>query len=778
MPEKGTLKTTRIKQGRVAMTGIISISARRLAEYVHRSGSIDARIGSSTALLEGTKIHQAVQKNYADTDEKEVYLERKIEVDGNLFQLEGRCDGLLSKEDQLIIDEIKSTSRSLQDIDEPSPVHLAQAAVYAWIVCETKGLERIDIQMTYVQTITKEERRFIQVCTAESLRRQIEDMIRLYAPFAMLMKNLLAKRNESIQSLTFPHAEFRQGQRKFAGAVYQTINEKGKLFAQAPTGIGKTISALFPSVKSLGEEKANHLIYSTAKTITRTAAEEAFSRMADHGLQMSSVTLTAKDKICFQEKTICQKEYCEFADGHYDRINAAIMDILENEQQMTRPVIEQYARKHRVCPFEYSMDLSYLTDAMIGDYNYVFDPRVARKRLAGEQKRSTVLLVDEAHNLVDRAREMYSATIQKAPFLALSKSDADPLLKKAAKKVNRACLDIKKSCGENPYVMLEEIPPEWKDSLLPFYEQAEEQVKNGAADETIIDLYFAAQRMLHVIESMDERFYVLVEKRSSDVIVKVICMDPSLFIKETTKSYRASVFFSATLAPVQYVRKMLGGESTDYGVAIPSPFNKEQIDVRVYPISTKYRDREYTIKEIVHAIKQGIEDAQGNFIVFFPSYRYMQSAVEEFQLQVEPGRYELLIQSINMSEEEREAFLQSFKKEKRNIVAFAVMGGVFSEGVDLPGNQLSGVAVIGVGLPQLNPERDQMKKYFQRQGQNGYHYAYVYPGINKVLQAGGRLIRTETDHGILLLIDDRFQTSLYQQLLPEEWRGNKSIQNP
>ncbi|PPA69772.1 helicase C-terminal domain-containing protein [Jeotgalibacillus proteolyticus] len=760
------------------MSDAIKISARRLAEYVHRSGSIDAGIGSAAAMLEGTKIHQAIQQTYTEQDHKELHLAKELEAEGAVFQLEGRCDGLLLRDNRFIIDEIKSTARLLEEIEEPSAVHVAQAAVYAWIVCEDKELEEIDIQVTYVQTITKEEKRFLKNWTIDSLRAKVREMVRCYAPFAKLMKELRLKRNESIQSLAFPYEEFRTGQRRFAGAVYQTISEKGKLFAQAPTGIGKTISTLFPAIKSIGEGNANQAVYSTAKTITRKTAEEAFSLMQEKGLKMSAVTLTAKDKICFQEKTICQKEYCEFADGHFDRINEAVLDIMRNELSMTRTVIEQYAFKHRVCPFEFSMDLSYITDVMIGDYNYVFDPRVARKRLAGEQKRSTVLLVDEAHNLVDRAREMYSASIQKSTFLALSKSaSATPALKKAAKGVNRACLDLKKQCGEERYRIFDDAPDEWKLALLTFYEAAEERVHSGETDQEVIDLYFAAQRMLHVMESMDERFYFLVEKKGSDVGVKIVCMDPSLFIKETTKTYRAGVFFSATLAPISYVRQMLGGAPEDYGIAIPSPFKKEQIDVRTYSISTKYRDRERTLDSILNAIEQGVKDAKGNFIAFFPSYSYMEAAVDRFSEQMDLSGYDLMVQSKIMTEEEREAFLLSFK-EKQNIIAFAVMGGIFSEGVDLPGDQLAGAAIVGVGLPQLNPERDQMKKYFQEQGKNGYHFAYVYPGINKVLQAGGRLIRTEEDQGILLLIDDRFQSRLYQELLPEEWRINENTQTP
>ncbi|WP_106388531.1 helicase C-terminal domain-containing protein [Jeotgalibacillus soli] len=753
------------------MTEVIKISARRLAEYVYRAGSIDARIGSQTAMTEGVRIHQEIQRKYEVQNQKEVPLSREMEVDGYVFLLEGRCDGILSVDGQVIIDEIKSTSQLLDEVTDPSKVHVAQAVVYAWIVTEDRSLDQINVQITYVQSSTKEIKRFVETYDRAALQKEVEEMIQHYAPFALLLERHQHKRNESIKQLNFPFDHFRQGQRNLAGAVYKTINKKSTLFVQAPTGIGKTISTIFPTVKSMGERAASHLIYSTAKTITRTAAEQALNLMNETGLHLSSVTMTAKDKICFKEQTICQKSYCEYADGHFDRINGAVLDILSNETMMTRGVIETYAKKHRVCPFEYSMDLSYIADAMIGDYNYVFDPRVARKRIMGEQKHSTVLLVDEAHNLVDRAREMYSAVLWKSPFLVLSKG-AHLTLVQAAKRVNKAFLACKKMCENDEYVILKEMPQEIIEALNDFYSEAERVIAQGReeTDETLINLYFSTQQMLKVAELMDEQFYCLIEKRNQDVMLKIVCMDPSAFVKSTTKSYKASIFFSATLSPLPYVRRLLGGEADDYVLTIPSPFHREQLDVKTYPISTKYRDRERTLDTILYTLEKEIKEQAGNFLVFFPSFYYMDRAMDRWK-QIMPGDgMKMMVQKQLMTEEEREEYITSFSEAAENrVIGFAVMGGMFSEGVDLPGKRLTGVAIVGVGLPQLSVEREQMKKYFQEQGVNGYNYAYVFPGINKVLQAGGRLIRSETDHGTLLLIDDRFTSPLYRQLLPPEW---------
>ncbi|MFB1081965.1 helicase C-terminal domain-containing protein [Jeotgalibacillus sp. JSM ZJ347] len=745
----------------------VTLSARRLAEYVHRSGSIDAAIGSVNAMMEGTRIHQAIQKTYGEEDEKEKFLSRALDLDGKTFILEGRCDGFLKRESGYVVDEIKSTSRQLEDIESPAEVHKAQAFVYAWILTEELNLTEIRVQVTYVQSSTREEMRFIETHTAAFLKEKVIEMVKIYEPFALLMQSLRKDRQDSIETFSFPFESFRPGQRELAGSVYKTINEKAKLFAQAPTGIGKTISTLFPAVKAAGEEKINQIVYTTAKTTTRIAAEEAFGLMHSRGLKMSAVSMTAKDKICFKEKTICQKEYCEFADGHFERINGAMMDILEHETLMTRTVIEQYAMKHRVCPFEFSMDLSYVTDAMIGDYNYIFDPRVSRKRMAGEQKSRSVLLVDEAHNLPDRASSMYSASLTKAPFLQLSRNDQYPALKQAAKRVNKTFLEMKKELQDS-FAIVDSLPEEWLEAVQAFFTEAERLVQSGVRDEQVIDQYFAVRQLTAAAEQVDERFYIYIQKMRNDVLVKIVCMDPSAFIQGSAKGYRASIFFSATMQPVSYIRTMLGGEQEDFQLDLPSPFSKDQIEVKTVAVSTKYKDREATIRRITDELRNAIEHHSGNFMIFFPSYAYMKMAYEFFEEEGIEG-VELIMQSFGMDETERDLFLASFKNGRR-VAAFAVLGGVFSEGVDLPGEQLTGVAIVGVGLPQINPERDQLKKYFQEKGLNGYQYAYVFPGMNKVLQAGGRLIRTEKDSGILLLIDDRYLTVQYRTLLPDEWK--------
>lgn len=754
------------------MTKVIKIAARTLVEFVFRSGSIESGFRSATPLHNGTKIHQKIQKTYRETDQKEVYLVTEISIDGLTLQIDGRCDGLLMDEDgEITIDEIKSTSHSLERItEETHPVHWAQAIVYAYIYAKDHHLDKMNIQLTYVQVRTEEQKNFQRSMTYKELESFVMDLVERYASYARLRIKLREKRDESASALTFPFKQYREGQRKLAGAVYKTIQEKKTLFVKASTGIGKTISTIFPAVKAIGERHLERIFYLTAKTITRTSAEEAFRLLQAKGLELTVVTITAKEKICFQEKVKCDKAECPFADGYYDRINGAISDILEHESLLTRPVIERYAQKHMVCPFEYSLDLAYAADVVICDYNYIFDPRVSLQRLFEEQKKKTVLLIDEAHNLVDRAREMYSATVEKAHFLELYRlyKGEKREIAQSAKAVNDHLLKKKK---EN-----ELLEKELDDQLVRLvdifaFHAEEELTKDGEASELLLDTYFKAQAFCRAAKLYDEKFTSYLTVDGSNVELKLFCLDPSSQLEKMGKGFRSKVFFSATLTPAGYYMNLLGGREDDYVLSIPSPFNREHAEVIIQPLSTRYRDRERTLQPMVRFIIDLVKKKTGNFLVFFPSYQYMRIVYEQFIEKAPDER--TIVQAVGMTEEEREAFLEAFQKnndQTDRLIGFAVLGGIFSEGIDLKGERLQGVIIVGVGLPQIGLERDIIKDYFQKIGRNGYDYAYVYPGMNKVLQAGGRLIRTESDRGVIALIDDRFLQPKYKAMLPYEWQ--------
>ncbi|MFJ5762116.1 helicase C-terminal domain-containing protein [Neobacillus sp. NPDC093182] len=754
------------------MTNTIQIAVRTLVEHVYSSGSIDSRFRAQSTMLDGTRIHQKIQHTYQESDQKEVYLRADLSFKDLVFTIDGRCDGLLFRDGVVIIDEIKSTSQPLEHLGEEGlPVHWAQAKMYAYIYAKDHQLQEIFVQLTYVQ-VESDEKRYLKKCfTFEDLEVFAHEVVENYYPYAKLLYDHREARNESSKQLVFPFESYRAGQRKLAGGVYKTISEEKSLFVKAPTGIGKTISTFFPAVKAMGEGHLNRIFYLTAKTITRTTAEEAAERMRSCGLCMKSVTITAKDKVCFKDETKCQKDYCEFADGYYDRINEAILDIVSNETSMNREVIEKYARKHTICPFEFSIDLAYVADAVICDYNYIFDPRVSLKRLFEDQKKSTLLLVDEAHNLVDRGREMFSASLNKDSFLQLKKEfkTVNKVIYDCASKINAWFISMKNNHGEQSEFTLEQVDEELVELLTQFNEGAELYLQKENA-QNLLDLYFQVNAFLKIVELLDDHFVTYGEKNKNDVTLKLFCIDPSKLLQKMGKNYRSKVFFSATLSPISYYQDVLGGHVDDYTLSIPSPFKEEQTDIFIKPLSTRYRDRERTKEPIASMIHSLVQNRPGNYLVFFPSYQYLLAVYEQFVTEF-PGIHTLL-QGSGMSEQEREAFLAEFQpNQTETLVGFAVLGGVFSEGVDLKGDRLNGVVVIGVGLPQLCYERNLIKDHFNQKEKSGYDYAYVFPGMNKVLQAGGRLIRSEEDHGTIVLVDDRFLQRHYQELLPLEWRS-------
>ncbi|RWZ58833.1 ATP-dependent DNA helicase [Halobacillus fulvus] len=756
------------------MSETITVSVRELMSYVFRSGSIDNRFRTNTTLTEGTAIHQEVQNTYGEHDEKEVALDHTFpEMGGVRLHLQGRCDGLLRVDDELVIDEIKSTSGDLEMITEESHlVYWAQAKGYAYIYCLQNDRPFMDVQLTYVQKQTKEKKRFKQRFTFAELEVFIEDCIEKYLSFARIVLHIREQKLESIPDLTFPFASYRQGQRKLAGSVYRTIKEKKDLFAQAPTGIGKTISTLFPAIKAMELDQFERIFYLTAKTVTRTTAEEALSLMEEHGLKARSVTLTAKDKICFQEETICQPDYCEYADGYYDKLNGALVDILQNETQLTRSVIESYARKHKICPFEFSLDLTNVSDIVIGDYNYIYDPRVSLKRLLPEDKKETALLVDESHNLVERAREMYSSSIHMNDFLIVKEEweKEEETLAQAAYAIYK---DLERMKPTQQETLISEIPGELEEGLERFLNQAERQLRGEPVDEQsdhLLDVYFSTQNFLKILQLVDEHYRLIGAREGDDFYVKLYCVDPSHVLSEVTKSFRTSVFFSATLSPFGYYKEMLGGKKEDYILKLPSPYDDSQIDLVIAPLSTRYKSREQTAERLAELLYQQIIEHSGNHLFFFPSYHYMDMVYHHFRIYED---VQTAVQEHGMDEARKDDFLAQFVPGG-NLVGFAVLGGVFSEGVDLRGDRLNGVAVTGIGLAPRSFEKELIKEYFQSKGRSGYDYAYVYPGMNKVLQAGGRLIRSEEDKGVIQLIDDRFLSPKYLQLLPEDW-GNYRI---
>jgi len=759
----------------------IKIAVRNLVEFIFRSGNIDTGFFSNSRAVEGTKIHKKLQSSSLEDYDAEVILKYSIDYENFILTVEGRADGIVKNSEKIIVDEIKSTSAPISIIDENfNPLHWAQAKCYAYIYAKQQSISEIYVRLTYYQIDTDEIIKLEKKYTIEELSLFFNDLIDSYYVWAQMSYDWLILRDISIKSMEFPYDSYRKGQRKLAVAAYKTIVNSKNLFAQAPTGIGKTISTMFPTIKALGEGHTSKIFYLTAKTITRGVAQDALSLMRSKGLKIKSVTITAKDKVCFNESKSCTPEGCQHACGHFDRVNAAIMDILTNEDSLTREVIEMYARKHTVCPFEYTLDLTIWADIIICDYNYVFDPRVYLKRFFLEKQGDYVFLIDEAHNLVDRAREMYSAQLNKQKFYQLAKALKGQKLKilKNLNKINRHFITLKNECNEKGYIIKKDWDKDFYYLLRNFITHSEEYLlthKGEAQYDNVLELYFECISYNRIYELYDEKFITYVEKTYDDVTLKLFCLDPSYLLSEALKRGKAGIFFSATLLPMSYHKTILGGSNEDYTIYLSSPFDIEKRCLMIAnKISTKFRHREASYEEITKYINSVIESKSGNYLVFFPSYLYMNSVYETFS-SLNP-EVEIHLQTPSMTEEARDEFLGYFKEmPEKSSLGFCVLGGIYSEGIDLKYDRLIGAIIVGVGLPQICLERDIIKTYFDKAYNLGYEYAYMYPGMNKVLQAAGRVIRSETDTGVILLIDERFSYRHYQDLFPKEWFPHKKV---
>ncbi len=771
-------------------TNEVKISVRNLIAFVLRSGDLDSRFMGASRAVEGTRAHQKIQKarkeEVKDGQEyiPEVWLSHSLEYKGMTITVEGRADGVLWKNDIVIVDEIKTTTRPLEQIDEHyNMLHWAQVKCYAYILATQNGLKELDIQLSYYQLDTQEIKNLLQHFSITQLKDFFDQLIERYFLWAEMVNTWQIKRQRSIKSLDFPFVTYRKGQRNLAVAVYKTIVQRKKLFVKAPTGIGKTISTLFPAVKAMGEGYTTKIFYLTAKTITRQVAEEAFIKMKTKGLLLKTITLTAKDKICFKDESNCNPEYCKFAKGHFDRVNDASKDIFNHENLMTREVIEKYARKYQICPFEFSLDMALWVDSIICDYNYVFDPRVYLKRFFEENDdKDYIFLIDEAHNLVDRSRAMFSAELNKSSFLDVKRimKEKEPEIAKVSNKLNKFMLTAKKECGKEKSLVQEKEPKEIVPLLKKFINVSEKWLaKNEQSNghKELLELYFEVKIFVRIAELYDERFVTYIQKNNRDVKIKLFCIEPSYLLSEAVKRGKTAVFFSATLTPLDYFRDMLGGAKEDYMIQLSAPFdNNNRCLLIANSISTKYSDRENTYDIIADYLNTVVLQKAGNYLVFFPSYKYMYEVYDIFR-----ERYSgisTIMQSSFMTEQEREAFLDIFRPNlSEPLLGFAVLGGIFSEGIDLKGERLVGVVVVGVGLPQICLERDIIKNYFQNKNNYGFEYAYMYPGMNKVLQASGRVIRSEEDRGIILLIDERFAYSNYIRVFPREWEHHQKAKS-
>lgn len=759
----------------------LHISVRNLVEFIFREGDIDnrsSRAMSADAMMEGTRIHRKIQGSMGKEYHAEVPL--SLVVEGDLYELtvEGRADGIFTEDGKCFVDEIKGMYRRVELFEKPVFVHRAQAMCYAYIFALQNNMETIGIQMTYCNLETEQTKYFREEFSFEEIKKWFDDLMEEYGKWATFQCEIKNQRQTSIKELDFPF-EYRPGQKKLVSDVYRTIMRQKLLFMQAPTGVGKTISTIFPAVKAVGEELADRIFYLTAKTITATVAKETFALLEKNGYRAKTIQITAKEKLCPCDEMECNPVTCPYAKGHFDRVNDAVFDLLHRCEMIERDDILSQADRYTVCPFELCLDTASWCDNVICDYNYVFDPNVYLKRFFQEGiKGDYIFLIDEAHNMVERSRQMYSAQIYKEDFLTVKRimKEHSRSIEKALEKCNKILLGMKREC-EN-YTVYDTFGNMVFSfmRLMTLLDEFLQKANEFPGKKDVMDFYFELRNFLNIYDLVDEH-YVMYSELEADgrFMLKLFCVDPSLNIQKRLDKGKSAVFFSATFLPVNYYKSLLSTKKDNYAIYADSTFDsKKRLLAMATDVSTRYTRRSRSEYErIAGYINAVVTQKTGNYMVFFPSYKMMND-VADIYCEKYADETELMLQKNNMSEAEREGFLDRFSEESdRTLVAFGIMGGIFGEGIDLKNDRLIGAIVVGTGLPQISNERTILKDYYDAENGCGFDYAFRYPGINKVLQAAGRVIRTTEDTGVILLLDERFWQREYDLLYPREWSDRK-----
>ena len=755
----------------------IRISVRNLVEFILRSGDLDNRrskMADKEAMLMGGKIHRKIQKKMESAYQAEVSLRHETIYEEFSIQVEGRADGISRAQDVVLVDEIKGVYRDLARLESPVEVHEAQAKCYAYFYAYDHQQKAMQVQLTYCNMETEDIKRFCKTYTFEELELWYQKLVDEYYRWVRFQFQWRKRRDQSMEGVEFPF-EYRRGQKEIVAGVYHVIQKKKQLFLQAPTGVGKTMSTVYPSVRAVGAGLAEKIFYLTAKTITRTVAQEAFLLLQEKGVEFKVATITAKEKLCLCDEMECNPQECPYARGHFDRINEAVYELWTTKNHYTRDILQEHARKWQVCPFEMCLDLSVWTDGVICDYNYVFDPNVYLKRFFAEgTKGDYIFLIDEAHNLVDRGRQMYSAALYKEEVLKIRKS-LKPYGGKVIRELNRLnqfLLELKRECES--YEVLESIGnlPVLLMKVMGELESFLEEPPQPEVGKEALEFYFTVRDFLNICDLLDENYKIYVQNlEDGGFQLRLFCVNPAKNLENCLEKGSCAVFFSATLLPLRYYRRVFSTHEDDYAICAASPFSQERRCLLVgADVSSKYTRRGYgEYRRIAEYIARAVNTHPGNYMVFFPSHRLLRDVYEIYEQEFSMPHVHSLCQSSVMSEQERESFLSEFQSGRGTLVGFCVMGGIFSEGIDLLGDRLIGALIVGTGIPQVGTENEILKAFYDERGENGFDYAYRYPGMNKVLQAAGRVIRTQKDRGLILLLDERFCQRENLSLFPEEW---------
>ena len=757
------------------MEKYLTLSVHQLVDFLLRTGDIDNRVFNRSSMTEGSRLHSVYQAKQSSNYLAEFPLKMSFNVDEVNIVLEGRADGIIKRsETEYVIDEIKTTVEDLKVFhDDNLEWHLGQAKCYAYMFAKQTNLEFIGVKLTYIRQ-GKEKEQLIDsyVFNVLELEQFVVKLLNEYLAFYNIIFNKIAKRNESIESLKFPFNKFRQGQRDLAKYTYAMAKKRGRLFAEAPTGIGKTISTVFPFVKALRDDDNSKIFYLTAKTSGREAAHQAIKLLKENGLSLGDIMITAKDKICFCKGQACNPEECPYAKGYYNKIQTVLRYAILNYDDFDLQTITQLAYDNQICPFELELDLSLFMDVIICDYNYVFDPISYMKRYFDEDTSSFLVLVDEAHNLVDRSRDMYSASLSYKQFLEARKSVCHSKLHKlklALSKMSKMFKEYLINPKDGNYILDEFYDYTYK-TISSFITTMQDINKNDNKEmsKELLEFYLEVNRFSKILEFYNDHFICYYEIIKDELILHVACLDASSFLHSSLRRLRGSVLFSATLSPIEYYVDMLGGKKEDAQLILPSPFPVDNLKIIIAPkVSIRYKNRDSSYQQVADYIKAFVKNKVGNYFIFLPSYEYLTNLMPYIDME----DVDVFEQAKGMSDEEKEEFLTNFKPNpERTTLGFVIVGGAFGEGIDLVSDRLIGAIIVGIGMPKINFVSDQIMKYYDAREQSGYNYAYLNPGMNKVMQALGRVIRSETDRGAVLLIDERYLTNDYRDLFKSEWR--------
>lgn len=760
----------------------LNLSVHQLVDFVLRSGDIDNRVFNRSSMSEGTLLHALYQSKQNDNYLSEIPLEVNLHIDDIDIHIEGRADGIIKKsKKKYVIDEIKTTVTDLDEFyKENEAWHLGQAQLYGYMFCKQNELEDIELRLTYISQ-KKHSNKLIKnyFYSYLELEQIVIGYVEEYLEFYHIILTLQRDRDESLKGLSFPFSNFRKGQKELSKYSYVVASKGGELFVEAPTGIGKTISTLFPSVKSLEKDELGKVFYLTAKASGKENAHNASKIIMDKGAKLTAITITAKDKICFCKGKGCNPDECPFTKGYYSKIGSILKYALLTYRDFDLKTITDLAYQYEVCPFELELDLSLYCDVIICDYNYLFDPISYMKRYFDEDSSHYIALIDEAHNLVDRSRDMYSMTINENDFRVAKKSvktSTHRPLKTALSKLTKF-FNSEHATHESKNYKVDDLPEEMIKVLSRFNDSMLDINKNyhDEVSKELLDFYLDVNRFLKIYEIHNESFFFNIKMEKKNMDIEMYCLDASSYLKAIVSRLKGAIYFSATLTPIDYYIDTLGGKKDAPVLKLESPFPKENFLMLVAPkVSVKYKKRDATYFSVAEYIRRFILNKVGNYIVYFPSYEYMEAITP--LLTVFEKEFDIIKQEKDMSEEDKLNFINSFEPNpQKSKLGLAILGGSFSEGIDLVSDRLIGVVVVGIGMPKINYVSDEVARYYDSIGLNGKNYAYIYPGMNKVMQAVGRLIRSEDDIGAALLIDERYMTNQYQDLFKKEWSNYEVV---